>query len=65
MPVVVGWCANKLPHFAILVEVGDREPCGTKDTGDIDGLEIKQVPENDHIGIRAPPPKKVTGSLPN
>lgn len=64
MPVLVGWHANKLPHFVISVEVGDREPYGTKGTGDVDGLEITEVPEND-LRIKASPLKKVTGLPPS
>lgn len=58
-----GHCASKILQSAIPVEVGDGEPCNSKDTRDVDGLEITEVPKNDHIGIRASPPKKVMGSL--
>lgn len=58
-----GHCASKILQSAIPAEVGDGEPCNSKDTRHMDGLEITEVPKNGHIGIRASPPKKVMGSL--
>ena len=58
-----GWCASEVLRFAISVEVGDGDPCGSKDARVIDVLETTEAPENSHIGIRASPPKKVAGSI--
>ncbi|GAB0206658.1 hypothetical protein GRJ2_003131400 [Grus japonensis] len=58
-----GQCASKVLQSAVSVEVGDGDPCGSKDAGVIDVLEIMEAPENGHIGIRASPLKKVMGSV--
>lgn len=57
------WCASEFLQSAISVEVGDGEPCNSKDARIIDVLETTEVPENGHVGIRASPPKKVAGSV--
>ena len=43
------------------MEVGDRDPHGSKDTRVVDVLENIEAPEKGHIGIRASPLKKVAG----
>ncbi|KAK4820971.1 hypothetical protein QYF61_009437 [Mycteria americana] len=58
-----GWCASEVLRSAVSVEVGDGDPCGSKDKRLMDVLETTEVPENGHIGIRAFPPKKVAGSI--
>ncbi|GAB0175367.1 hypothetical protein GRJ2_000001900 [Grus japonensis] len=58
-----GQCASEVLQSAISVEVGDGDPCSSKDARVIDVLETTEVPENGHIGIRASPPKKVAGSI--
>ncbi|GAB0182992.1 mitochondrial enolase superfamily member 1 [Grus japonensis] len=58
-----GWCASEALWSAVSVEVGDGDPCGSKDARVIDVLETMEVPENGHIGIRASLPKKVAGSV--
>ena len=45
------------------MEVGDGDPCSSKDSRVIGVLETMEVPENDHIGIGASPLKMVTGSI--
>ena len=45
------------------MEVGDGDPCSSKDTRVIDVLEPTEVPVNGHVGIRASPNKKVAGSI--
>lgn len=57
-----GWCDSEVLQSAISVEVGDREPCNSKYIRAIDALEPTEVPENDHVGIRAFPQKMVVGS---
>ncbi|KAJ7405203.1 mitochondrial fission process protein 1 [Pitangus sulphuratus] len=46
-----GYGAQQQSHFAILVEVGDRDPCGSKDARVIDVLETTQEPENHHASL--------------
>ncbi|GAB0209581.1 hypothetical protein GRJ2_003423800 [Grus japonensis] len=55
----VGWSASEVLQSAISVKVGDGEPCNSKDTRVIDGLETMEV----EVGIRASPLKKVMGSV--
>ncbi|XP_068277215.1 Holliday junction recognition protein [Nyctibius grandis] len=62
-PMFVGQYASEGLQSATSVEVGDGEPCGSKDTMVIDGLEAVEAPENGHVGIRASSPKKVAGSI--
>ena len=54
-----GQCASKVLWSAISVEVGDEDPCASKDARVDDVLETTEVPENGH---RAPlgfsPPKQ-------
>ncbi|GAB0180585.1 maestro heat-like repeat-containing protein family member 7 [Grus japonensis] len=59
MPMFEGWCASKVLQSAISVKAGDGEPCDSKDTRTIDGLETMEG----QVGIRASPLKKVTGSI--
>lgn len=39
----------------MLVEVGDGDPCGSKDTRVTGALENIEAPENGHAGLRASP----------
>ncbi|KAJ7397322.1 RNA-directed DNA polymerase from mobile element jockey-like [Pitangus sulphuratus] len=57
-----GQCTSEV-FRSPLMEVGDGDPCGSKDTGDIDMLETTDMPENGHVRIRASAPQKVTGSI--
>ena len=45
------------------MEVGDGDPCSSKDARVIDVLETTKTPENGQVGIRASPLKKVAGSI--
>ena len=45
------------------MEVGDGDPCGSKDAKVIDMLEATEAPENDDVGTSASLPKKVSGSI--
>jgi len=45
------------------MEVGDGHPCNGKDASVIYVLETMEKPQNGHVGIRASPPKKVSGSI--
>ena len=45
------------------MEVGNRDPCGSKDTRVIDELEITEAPENVHLGSGASTTKKVVGLI--
>ena len=56
-------CTIKVLWSASSEEVGDGDPCGSKDTRVIDVLKTMEVPENGHVGIRASPPRKVAGSI--
>ncbi|GAB0205338.1 maestro heat-like repeat-containing protein family member 7 [Grus japonensis] len=56
-------CTNVRSTLAISVEVGNRDPRSSKDAKIDDVLETTEVPENSHIGIRASPPKKMSGSI--
>ncbi|GAB0207696.1 hypothetical protein GRJ2_003235300 [Grus japonensis] len=58
-----GWCASEVLRSAISGVVGDGEPCDSKDTRVIDGLETMEAPENGYVGIRASPLKKVAGTV--
>lgn len=51
-------CASEILWSAVSVEVGDEDPCNSKDTRAIDVLETMEISENSHIGIRASPPKR-------
>jgi len=62
-PMFEGWCASEVLQSIISVEVGDGDPCSSKDARLIDVLETMKVPENGHVGIRAAPPKKMVGSI--
>ena len=62
-PEFEGRCASEVLRSAISVEVGDGDPCGSKDARVIDVLETMEAPDNGHIGIRACPPKKVAGPI--
>ena len=46
MQMFEGWCASEFLQSAVSVEVGDGDPCGSKDPRVIDVLEITEVPEN-------------------
>ncbi|KAK4828051.1 hypothetical protein QYF61_023089 [Mycteria americana] len=63
MPMFEGQCASKVLWSAVSVEVGDGDPCSSKDKRVMDVLETTEAPENGHVGIRASPPKKVAGSI--
>lgn len=65
IPMAVGQCANKGLRSDIPVEVGVGEPCDSKDTRDIVRNHRSAMPEKGHVGIRASPTQKVTGSLAN
>ncbi|GAB0206897.1 hypothetical protein GRJ2_003155300 [Grus japonensis] len=54
-----GWYASEVLQSTISVKVGNGEPCDSKDTRVIDGLETMEH----QVGIRASPLKKVTGSV--
>ncbi|KAK4822638.1 hypothetical protein QYF61_018590 [Mycteria americana] len=58
-----GRCASKVLWSAVSVEIGDGHPCGSKDERVMDVFETLEAPENGHVGIRASPPKKVSGSI--
>jgi len=62
-PVFEGWCASEVLWSAVSLEVGDGDPCSSKDTRVIDVLETKGAPENGHTGIGASLPKIVVGSI--
>lgn len=57
-----GWCASEVLQSAVSVEVGDEDPCYSKDARAIEVLETTEAPENGHIGIKASSSKKVLGS---
>lgn len=48
-PVCERWCAGEVLSSAVSVEMGDGDPCGSRDTRDIDVLETTEVPENHHM----------------
>ena len=56
-------CTNAHNTLAITAEVGIGDPHSNKDIRVADVLEITEVPENNHIGIRASPPEKVSESV--
>lgn len=58
-----GRCASEILWFAILVEAGDEDPYGSKRARVIDALETVELPENDHVGIRAFSLQKMVGSI--
>jgi len=49
-PTCKGKCAHEVLRSAVSVEVGDGDPCGSKDTRVIEVLETTEVPENGHTG---------------
>ncbi|GAB0189218.1 hypothetical protein GRJ2_001387100 [Grus japonensis] len=53
-----GQCASKVLQSAISVEAGDGEPCDSKDTRVIDGLETTEG----QVEIRASPIRRMEGS---
>jgi len=53
-----GFYTNAHSTLAILVGVGDGDPCGSKDTKVVDALKTTDAPEDCHIGTRASPPKR-------
>ena len=42
-------CTNACSTLAISAEVGDGDPCGSKDGSVVDVLETTEAPENSHI----------------
>lgn len=60
MPEFEEQCAGDVLQSAISVEVGHRDPCGSKDARIIDVLESTETPENSHPGIKASLLKKVS-----
>lgn len=46
-------CVSKVFQSAIAVEAGEGETFNSKDTRNIDGLQITEGPKNGHIEIRA------------
>ena len=56
-------CTNVHSTLAISVDVGDGDPCGSKDARVVDALATTEAPENSCIGMRASPPKKMAGSV--
>ncbi|KAK4827657.1 hypothetical protein QYF61_020429 [Mycteria americana] len=63
MPTFEGLCASEVLWSAISVEVGDGDPCSSKDTRVMNVLETTEATENGHIGITASSPEKVAGSV--
>lgn len=49
-------CTNECSNQVILVEVGDADPCGSKDPRAGDMSETAEAPENSHIGINVSSP---------
>lgn len=45
------------------MKVDDGDPCSSKGTRVIDGIETTEALENGHIGIRTSPPRKVSESV--
>lgn len=45
-PIFEGLCARAILWSALLVEVGDEDPCNSKDTSTVHILEIRGTPEN-------------------
>jgi len=50
--------AGEFLQSTVSVEVGDGDPCGSKNAKVIDVLETTEAPKNDQVGIRASPPKR-------
>lgn len=55
MPMFEGWCVSEVLQSDISVEVGDGDPCGSKEKR-VTVLETTELPG--HIGIRASSQKK-------
>lgn len=52
-----------LERFAVSVEIGDEDPCSSKNTGVIAVLQTSEAPVNGHARIRASSPKNKFGSV--
>ncbi|KAJ7407145.1 hypothetical protein WISP_128656 [Willisornis vidua] len=63
MSVFEGWCAIKVLWPAVSAEVGDGDPCSSKDMRVIDVLETMKAAGNGHREIRASAPQKVAGTI--
>lgn len=63
MPTFGGCSASKGLWSAISVGTGVGNSCSGKDSGVMNGLETREVPENGHGRIRASLIKKVAGSI--
>lgn len=65
-PAFQGQRASKVLQSAMSMEVGDGDPCCSKDTRVVDVLETTEASENGHRRIRAfplpLPPRKVVES---
>ncbi|PKU34846.1 nipped-b-like protein [Limosa lapponica baueri] len=59
----VGWDASEVPWSADSVKAGNGDPCSGRDVRVIDGLETMAAPGNGQVGVKASPPKKVTGPV--
>ncbi|PKU47277.1 adaptin ear-binding coat-associated protein 1 [Limosa lapponica baueri] len=63
MLVLVGERTSKVLQSVVSVEVGDGDPCSSKDMRGNNKLATTEGSEHSQVGIRACPPKKVAGQL--
>lgn len=60
-----GQCAGMVLQSATSVELGDGEPCSSKDARDIGLLETMEVPKADNTEIQASLPEMWRHQQPN
>lgn len=58
-----GWCTSEFFRSALSVEVKDRDPCSSEDTGVIGLLETTEEHEKNHTEILPSAPRKMEGGI--